>query len=280
LADPDDQVAALTHPGLIPAAEVRRLIEAPLPTGTYLRWRRLVYRTRLKAAAWIDRPMGLLDRLPGLRGRVGCPLCGWQGAWFRPQVSGGRIRPTMRCPQCGSGRRHRLFWLAWRAQRSAYGSLCLHMAPEDWLAPLLAADVSSVITMDIESGGVDVKADAAQLPFGEGVVDTIICNDVLEHMADDRQALREIARVLTESGTAFLHTPVVSTETVEYGFVNLIDHGHRRAYGPDLVRRVRDAGLDLSLFTVSDLNRSERRRCGLPDPDVVLISRRPESVSG
>lgn len=269
----EDRAAALAHPKLLPADRVRRAIEQPMPTGLRLRWRRGTFRARQRLAARMHQPLALLERLPGARGRVQCPLCGWEGLWFRPQVSGGRMRASMRCPRCSGGRRHRLFWLAWAAHRPATSELCLHMAPEKWLTPLIAAEVSPVVTMDIESRGVDLNADAERLPFRDGSVDTIICNDVLEHVEHDDRALAEIARVLSPGGTAFLHTPVVAAETVEYGFANMIDHGHRRAYGPDLARRIEAAGLDLTLYRVSDLDARQRRRYGLPVPDAVLIGR-------
>lgn len=275
--DVDEHVAALSHRKLLPAATVRKVIETPLPTGLELRRRRASYQLRLRVATWTwgDR-LSLFDRLPGLRHRVVCPLCGWHGGWFRPGVAAGRIRLTMRCPHCRAGRRHRLFWLAWQATRHGDAGLCLHMAPEDWLAPLVAAEATAVVTMDLETGGVHINADAERLPFQHGSIDTIVSNDVLEHVEHDDLALQEIARVLSPIGLAFLHTPVVSTETVEYGFANPLEHGHRRAYGPDLVRRIRDAGLELTVFSVSALTRRDSRRYGLPAPDAVLIARRAD----
>jgi SAM-dependent methyltransferase len=271
----DAQVAALTHDGLMPTQRVQRIISAPLPTGVRRRRMQLTHQARRRITGWLDRPLSGLDRLPGLRGRVCCPLCGWTGARFRPTVSGGRIRAGMLCPQCRGGRRHRLFWLAWQAEQTSTAGRCLHMAPEDWLAPRLAAAARTVIAIDLEPDGVDVAADAERLPFRDHHFDTVICNDVLEHVADDQQALREVARVLRPAGTAYLHTPLVAEHTVEYGFANLLDHGHRRAYGPDLVLRVRNAGLAVTLFRTSDLVPADRRRFGLEVPDAILIGRRP-----
>ncbi len=49
-----------------------------------------------------------------------------------------------------------------------------------------------------------VQADAVHLPFTKNSFDYIISTDVLEHIADDTAALKEIYRVLKPGGKAFL----------------------------------------------------------------------------
>ena len=45
------------------------------------------------------------------------------------------------------------------------------------------------------------------LPFRDASMDVIVLNEVIEHVADDRATLREIARVLTPGGTCVLYAP-------------------------------------------------------------------------
>ena len=52
-----------------------------------------------------------------------------------------------------------------------------------------------------------VTADAACLPFREGVFDTVICSEVLEHLHDDRKTIEESARVLRRGGSLLLTFP-------------------------------------------------------------------------
>ncbi len=52
-----------------------------------------------------------------------------------------------------------------------------------------------------------VRADARALPFPDRCADLVLCCDVLEHIEDDQQAARELARVLRPGGTAFVSVP-------------------------------------------------------------------------
>jgi len=52
-----------------------------------------------------------------------------------------------------------------------------------------------------------VAADGMQLPFKTGIFDHTICSEVLEHLADDRKALQELARVMKPSGQLIITFP-------------------------------------------------------------------------
>ena len=53
----------------------------------------------------------------------------------------------------------------------------------------------------------DIYGDAQQLPVADACADAVIFFEVIEHVADDRAALAEIARVLRESGLLFISAP-------------------------------------------------------------------------
>ena len=55
--------------------------------------------------------------------------------------------------------------------------------------------------------GVDVAADAAQLPFVDGVFTRVECDAVLEHVKDPERVMAEIHRVLAPGGYVHLVTP-------------------------------------------------------------------------
>ena len=55
--------------------------------------------------------------------------------------------------------------------------------------------------------GVDVAADAAHLPFPDGVFTRVECDAVLEHVPNAEAVLREIARVAAPGGYVHLVTP-------------------------------------------------------------------------
>ncbi len=54
---------------------------------------------------------------------------------------------------------------------------------------------------------VDVFCDAHRLPFGDGEIDSVLLTEVLEHLADPRQALQEAFRVLKDGGGLLVTTP-------------------------------------------------------------------------
>jgi SAM-dependent methyltransferase len=52
-----------------------------------------------------------------------------------------------------------------------------------------------------------VQADASALPFGNSAFDLVVSQDTIEHIADDRRFVGEVARVLTPAGTFIVFTP-------------------------------------------------------------------------
>lgn len=275
--DRGDLVAGLTHDGLMPAADVRRAIEAPSPSGARLRWARAKQAMRERLTSGGRKVVAGTERLRPGPPVVSCPICGWRGFRYRPQTESGQIFWNVICPACGALPRHRLFILAWEARRSARAGTCLYMAPEPWLEPILTRGMKRVIRMDLEASGVDVWANAEALPLPDESVDIVIANDVLEHVEHDDRALAELRRILTLDGMAFIHVPVTSDETVEFGYANPFAHGHRRSYGPDVVDRFFAAGLELSMFASAILETSKQREAGLVAYDAVLIAQVPSA---
>lgn len=68
----------------------------------------------------------------------------------------------------------------------------------------------------------------------------VICNHVLEHVPDDRKAIREICRLLKPDGFAFLSfpDPMRRRETSDWGYPDWDDHGHFRRYGRDVIDKM------------------------------------------
>jgi SAM-dependent methyltransferase len=72
----------------------------------------------------------------------------------------------------------------------------------------------------------DVVADLHALPPGTGPFDAVVCTEVLEHVADPAQVLRELHRVLVPGGVLLVTVPFVGALHEEpYDFRRPTSHG-------------------------------------------------------
>lgn len=79
-----------------------------------------------------------------------------------------------------------------------------------WMA--LSDDIERYVALDIaHEPGLDVRGDAAHLPFPDGSFDTVVTSEVLEHIptADLPTVVGELSRVLRPGGTVLASTPFV-----------------------------------------------------------------------
>jgi SAM-dependent methyltransferase len=89
-----------------------------------------------------------------------------------------------------------------------------------------------------------VATDATRLPFKTGVFAQVVCSEVIEHLADDRGALAEMARVLQPSGTLVVTFP----HRRRYFAIDDRCVGHHRRYELAEMRTLlEEAGLHLQL---------------------------------
>jgi SAM-dependent methyltransferase len=59
-----------------------------------------------------------------------------------------------------------------------------------------------------------LQGNAVTLPFGDNVFDKIVCSEMLEHVLDDDQAVRELYRVLKDDGELAVSVPSYLPETL------------------------------------------------------------------
>jgi SAM-dependent methyltransferase len=70
------------------------------------------------------------------------------------------------------------------------------------------AHVEYYVGLDLpQNGRVDVYGDGMALPFRDEVFDTVLCNEVLEHVPEPARLMAEAARVLKPGGILLLTTP-------------------------------------------------------------------------
>lgn len=213
-----------------------------------------------------------------------CPCCG--GSFRRFLPFGVVPRPDARCPSCGSLERHRLVWLFLSRRRKLLEGArrLLHVAPEAVLAARLR-EVPGLRTVSADlARAADLRLDVTALPFPDASFGAVLCNHVLEHVADDRGALRELRRVLRPGGWALLQVPLdpQRAETLEDdGTLDPQERtrrfgqpDHVRVYGRDYAHRLREAGFAVSEHHLAaELGPAESRRRGLDPAELLHLCR-------
>lgn len=180
-----------------------------------------------------------------------CPCCNGQ---FRKLLPFGRIRrENAKCPKCGSLERHRLEWLYLKEQTKFFCDklMVLHFAPEQvFQKSFKLLSNLCYISADLNSPHAMLKMDITDIYFRDNVFDVILCNHVLEHVPDDKRAMRELYRVLKPGGWAILQVPIGVEKTIEYPSVVSAEErerlfgqaDHVRRYGLDYKDRLEEAG--------------------------------------
>ena len=204
---------------------------------------------------------------------VECNMCGWQGKHL---VSDG-WHDRVQCPQCGSGVRHRLLVAALThlaavsQERLVRGKDVLHFAPERFLQSRIERLAGKYVTADYFNQRRDLQLDISDMhPIADGEFDLLIACDVLEHVQDDRRAMREIFRVLRPGGFAILTVPQQDHLAVTFedpSVTNPRDRerlfgqsDHLRIYGDDFPQMLAAAGLEVTAIAAESFPEAARQR--------------------
>ena len=219
-----------------------------------------------------------------------CPVCGCKRRKFLPY---GYVTPRENalCPKCLSLERHRLLWL-WLLRESDLGRgamalpRMLHIAPEVALMrrfrKMYNATPERYITADLESPLADMHFDVQQIPLKDGQMDAIICNHIMEHVEDDRLAMRELHRILRHGGWGVVLSPVERERELTFEDDTITDkdertrifgqYDHRRIYGRDYADRLREAGFEVMVLPyMQHLTSAEQQLYALTDEDLYIV---------
>lgn len=207
-----------------------------------------------------------------------CPVCKKNSRKFLD--FGHPTRSGARCVHCNSLERHRLAWLFFENQTDLFDGHqknMLHVAPEEaFLRPFSKKLGKGYITADLYNPVAMVKMDITDIQHPDESFDVIYCSHVLEHVPDDRKAIREFYRVLKSEGWAVLLVPILNGPTHEdlsitdpqerlrvYG-----QEDHVRKYGTDgiYLNRLKEAGFVVKVMRPSEfLNSRQIANMGITD---------------
>jgi SAM-dependent methyltransferase len=99
----------------------------------------------------------------------------------------------------------------------------------------------------------DVASDAAALPFADESFDTILCTEVMEHVAYPEKVIEEFARVLKPDGIVITTAPFFYPIHDEYDFFRYTDKGipvmmERYGLSIEKVQPLSGTGLTLAIM--------------------------------
>lgn len=231
------------------ARELRRGAHMARVGGWRAGWR--FAREEVLRNAWLR---GSAPLVPARWLRVECNLCGWRGTRFLTHCAPGYLDLNVFCARCRSYPRHRGFawlWSAGLAQRferlRAHSGEKLVFAPEPGMLGLLEPVLGPITGVDLGLGNplVARREDLVALSVRDGSLAFVSCFHVLEHVHDDRRALRELARALAPDGLLILCVPKTfgRAHTVDYGGPHPLLNGHCWDYGENFAQRLLEAGL-------------------------------------
>ena len=219
-----------------------------------------------------------------------CPICGKQVREFLPYGYGVSRRDAL-CPRCLALERHRLLWLYIERETDllkGYPTL-LHIAPEVALKRKFERHygkehAESYLTADLESPLAKLHFDVQQIPLEDESIDVVICNHILEHVEDDRKALRELHRILRKGGWGVVLVPQDYERESTFEDDSITDpkertrifgqYDHRRIYGRDYAKRLAEAGFEVyDIPYKEELSRKEQELYALPDEHLYVVQK-------
>lgn len=205
-----------------------------------------------------------------------CPICNYRGdGWFavgldlpvlcEKRIVGAGLRYAG-CYGCLATDRERLVYLYLRDEYRLFhptaSANILHIAPEKTISKAIMSHGQHQYTAgDLFTEGYKYphyvrNMNVLHLDFAADSFDLVICNHVLEHIENDRQAMSELYRVLKPGGTAILQVPIslkiletyedFTIKTAQAREAAFGQFDHVRIYGQDYTSRLESVGFEVN----------------------------------
>ena len=177
-----------------------------------------------------------------------CNICGGTRFEAGPNGRASSTGRAPRCSRCRSLERHRQLRRVYAMLPAQYraGLDVLQLSPD------IGVDPAWFRSYEVSEYGGANSLDLEAIDRPDAAYDLVICNHVLEHVADDRRGLRELMRITRAEGFVQLTVPSPYTRatTTDWGYADPRAHGHYRGYGRDFLARFGEARPDASVLEV------------------------------
>jgi SAM-dependent methyltransferase len=160
----------------------------------------------------------------------------------------------------------------------------LHVAPECCLSQRLqAVPHLTYISGDHDPALAMTFLDLTDIKFPNGYFDAIFCSHVLEHVLDDRKAMRELRRVMAPRGWAVVMVPITAPATYEDARITdpsarakaFGQRDHVRRYGPDFVDRLKESAFEVEQISPEQIVRvDDMRRMAIAAGERIFFCRK------
>jgi len=282
-------------------------------TGAYRRYKNSLAYVTLRE--W-DKALRRKIHLGKYRGSAfGCPVCGVKLAAFKPGAASyvrmvrehGYIYPlsaietfnvgAYSCPSCDASDRERLYALyldrVFAARDPERRLRLLEFAPSSGLSRKLKRSPSVAYrSADLYRNNVDDRVDITDMRgYPDASFDVVLCSHVLEHVPDDRRAMRELLRILRPDGFAIVMVPLVhgvddtnedpaiDTPALRWKYFGSDDHV--RQYGKrDFADRLAATGFSLERLGIGFFGEEAFRRAGIAADSVLYVVRKAAAPTG
>jgi SAM-dependent methyltransferase len=190
------------------------------------------------------------------------------------------------CPVCGGNDRDRLvaYYLNGKLKNADVNFRILENAPSNALKNYLFKNKTvSYRTTDLFMEDVDDKLDIQNMDlYKNGYFDLIICSHVLEHISNDKQALKELYRILKNNGECLLLVPIpLGNYEYDEDLGELTKEQREKRFGQDdhlrlytkktFEKRISEAGFKLKTFKGSEMSSADLKKYGIADSSVLYI---------
>jgi SAM-dependent methyltransferase len=186
---------------------------------------------------------------------VRCNICGWTGNSFYRHTGPGYDEKNSLCPGCLCQDRHRALLVILEKCTDFFspGKKIVEVAPERNLEMLYINEGLDYTSFDIKRRAME-QGDITRMRYSDNSIDYFLCLHVLEHVPGEKDALREMYRVLKPGGCAIVQVPVDwnLSQSYEYPMADPRDTFHVRRYGSDFVKRITLPGFEVASRNIND----------------------------